>query len=256
MKRGMQEKSEQRVALVTGSSRGIGRAIVERLAEDGFTVIANVHSMTAEAKRLERTYVSQGKSISIVQADVADETQVKAMIRNVAARFGRLDVVVNSAGIIYNKHDETISSITRARLEEYFSVNVNGGIYVTRHAIPLLKKSHCGRVIYINTALSFVGTGRRFGYTISKTTNIGVVRALALECAPHRITVNAIVPGYIRTRMAHFPGKELIAKIARIPLRHLGEPTDVAHAVSFLATKGASYITGQHIHVNGGLFFS
>lgn len=244
------------VALVTGSSRGIGRAIVERLAGDGFIVVANVRSNTSEVVQLQRVYAKKKRNIHFMQADVADETQVQAMLREVAKRFGRLDIVVNNAGIVHNKEDETIGLISEKRLQEYFAVNVWGGIYVTRHAIPLLKKSPHGRVIFINSAVSFIGTGRRFGYAISKTTNVGVVRSLALELAPYHVSVNAVVPGYIRTRMVYLSGKQLAAKLARIPLGRLGEPADVAHVVSFLATPEAAYITGQHIHVNGGLFFA
>jgi 3-oxoacyl-[acyl-carrier protein] reductase len=248
--------SARPVALVTGGTRGIGKAIVEQLLRDGFFVIVNHRRTNGDTRKMKSQLQKASSHLHFFEADVSDEKSVRDAFRKIKKEFKVIDVVVSNAGIINNRTDETIGNISLSTLHRMIGVNFFGGIHILKEALPLMKRSSRGRIIFINSALSFIGTGRRFGYTTSKTVNVVTVRALALELAPWNICVNAVVPGYIKTRMYSFKGKELEAKLQKIPLGRLGSPEEVAHLVSFLCSAQSNYITGQHIHINGGLFFS
>lgn len=243
-------------ALVTGGTRGIGQAIVKQLVQDGFFVIINYPRASENTQKVKLQFKKVSSQVCFLEADVSNEKAVKRMFKIIKKDFKIIDVVINNAGIINNIRDETIENISLPALHCLVDVNLYGGVHILREALPLMKKSRRGRVVFINSALSFVGSSRRFGYIASKTANVGVVRALVHELAPWNICVNAVVPGYIRTRMSNFKGKVLKAKLQKIPLRRLGNPKEVADLVSFLCSTESNYITGQHIHINGGLYLS
>lgn len=242
-------------ALITGASTGIGRAIAQRLAEDGFRVLVNYKHSSSD--RLALSFASalreKKRECFLIRADVSKESEVKKMMEAVQKKFGILDVVVNNAGINQTKQ------FNRTRLTDFkdvVDVNLYGGILVVSHALPMLKKAKSPRVIFISSATAFLGSKNRSAYVVSKSALLGLHRALALDLAP-QILVNSVVPGYVDTELFRKSNRRPVSeKIARIPLRRIGKPEDIAGAVSFLCSKHASYITGQSIHVNGGLFFT
>ncbi len=245
-----------RIALVTGGIRGIGKAVVEDLHKNGFFVIVNYRKKNKETEKIIAEMSKNMKSLSFIEADISNKKNVEKMFKKIKAAHTHIDILINSAGIIETSKDETLENITEESLNKYLDTNFLGGIYVTQESIPLLKRSLSGRIIFINSALSFIGSKRRFGYVTSKTINVGTVRALSLELAPFKICVNAVVPGYIETRMSSFTGRELSTKLEKIPLNRIGSSEEVAYLVSFLCSNKSSYITGQHLHINGGLYLS
>lgn len=243
------------VALVTGGTRGIGKAIVEQLLQDGFFVIINYREESENTKKIRLTLQKKSPHLYFFKADIADEKTIKTIFRKIKKEIKTLDVIVNNAGII-NEKDETLENISLPKLHKIINTNIFGSIHILKEALSLIKKSSRGRIIFINSAISFVGSKNQFGYALSKTAAVGIVRALTLELAPWNICVNAIVPGSIRTRMIRQTGIALQEKLKKIPLGRLGEPKEVANLVSFLCSTKSNYITGQHIHINGGRFFS
>lgn len=244
--------STRRVALVTGGAVGIGRGTVERLARDGFSIVLHYHTSEKAAKALEKQLHSNGYNCTTLKADVSDEKQIKAMLSSMRKTFGRLDVVVNNAAINQAQH---IAELDAQDFDMMFAVNVRGAALVTKYALPLLRKSRNARVIFISSINAFRGSTDKIAYVASKAAILGITRNLALELAPH-ILVNAIAPGSIDTEMFRKLKTESITeRIKKIPLKRIGQPEDVASAVSFLCSPDSAYITGQCIHVNGGIFF-
>lgn len=250
------EHTYKKTALVTGASQGIGAAIARELAANDFAVVINYNKSRGMALDLERELKEKGACCMAIKADVSDKREVTAMVKSIDKRFGSLDVIVNNAGIIYNYADQTLENLKIRELYNAVNVNLYGSILTTKFCLPLLKRSKNSKIIFITSSLAFIGSRRRFAYVVSKSSVLGIVRALALELAPRGILVNAIVPGYIKTRMSQFSKKELQEKLKKIPLKRLGDPEEVAALVSFLASPRNTYITGQCIHLNGGLYFA
>lgn len=249
------ERSRRKTALVTGGARGIGKAIVQELANNDFAVIINYNKSRKPAAALERLLIKQNKECFFVKADISKRAEVEKMTRAIKRRFKSLDALINNAGIIYDKKDQKLENLNWEEYENTLNTNLTGALMTTKSLLPLLKKSRHPRVVFIASSLAFIGSRRRFAYVVSKAGIVGAVRALAMEMAPD-ILVNAAVPGYIKTRMANFSKKELAEKLKKIPLKRLGTPEETAKLVSFLASPQNTYITGQCIHINGGLFFS
>ncbi|MBY0293945.1 SDR family oxidoreductase [Patescibacteria group bacterium] len=244
------------MAIVTGGTRGIGKDIALQLLSEGFFVIVLYKKVRNEVRTFETSLKRKKARAVFIECDISKKEEVIRAVQEIKNITSHVDVLVNNAGIINNDADETLNSISDEDLDELMQTNFFGGLRLTKQLLPLLKKSKQGRIIFLNTALSFIGSPRRFGYIVSKTANVGAVRALALELAPSNICVNAVVPGYIQTRMSNFHGEELKKKLQKIPLERIGTPGEVANLVSFLASEKSAYITGQHIHINGGLFLA
>ncbi len=243
-----------KTALVTGASSGIGRAIARRLAEDSFRVVINYKDVEQEKNALVLAKILNRRTEAIaIRADVAKEKDVEKMINAINKKFGSLDAVINNAGI---NQTQPIEYLNFSDFQKVMDINVFGAMLVTRYALPLLKKSKSGRIIFVSSANAFLGGRARAAYAASKSALLGVHRALALELAP-KILVNSVVPGYIDTKMFRkFSREPVVKKLKRIPLHRIGRPEEVAAVVSFLCSDDASYVTGQSLHVNGGLFFS
>lgn len=251
----MTKRVPKRTALVTGGVEGIGRAVVLRLVEDGFRVAVNYRDAGTKKQALSvaRILESKNKEFMFIQADIANEKEVQKMLDEVGNRLGRLDVVINNAGINLTQGFRDAST---GDLDRVFGVNMWGAIWVTKYSLPLLQKAVSPRIIFISSVNSFVGSVNRSAYITSKSAILGLSKALALELAP-KILVNAVAPGYINTSMLKKFSKEpLSKKLQRIPLKRFGRPEEVASVISFLCSADSSYITGQCIHVNGGMFLS
>lgn len=241
-----------KVALITGGAGGIGGAITERLAEDGFSVVLNYNKSEKQAKKIARKLRQQGKHCLPIKADITNETAVTKMIKKTIATFKSLDVLVNNAGI---NRTQSFEEMTWPDYEELLDTNLRGAIIVTKQALPYLNKSKTAKIIFIASDNAFIGSSRRLAYVVSKSGILGLVKALTLELSPN-ILVNGIAPGYIETRMTKFSKNELKEKLKKIPLKRLGKPEEVASLVSFLVSDDNTYMTGQVIHINGGLFLS
>lgn len=242
----------RRVALVTGASRGIGRAIAQALARDGLFVVLNYQSNQAAA---EETLASIGgpQNGRLLQFDVADESAVDAAIKTIGEQEGRLDVVVNNAAVAI---DGLLLRTKTADFMRVINTNLSSVFFLCRAASRLLLKAkESGRIINLTSVVGETGNAGQVSYTSAKAGLLGLTRTLARELASRGITVNAVSPGYIDTDMTRATLTEDMRKqlTAQIPLGRTGKPEDVAAAVAFLASPAAGYITGQVLRVNGGL---
>lgn len=244
----------QKVALVTGGNQGIGAAVVTKLASDGFFVVINHHSDSSKqaaeqlAETLEREY---GIETMVLQADVADFDQVKEMVASIKDRFGRIDVLVNNAGIT---RDGLVMRMGAEQFESVVDTNLGGTFNCLRHVAPIMVKQRSGRIINISSVVGVYGNAGQVNYSASKAGIIGLTKSAAKELGSRNITVNAIAPGFIETAMtAQLDEKANAALTDRIALARLGQADDVAACVSFLASDDASYITGQVLGVDGGI---
>lgn len=248
----MKKHSARRVALVTGGAIGIGRAVAQRLARDGFSVVVNFRSSKQEAHKLEAELKSLGVESFFIQTDISQENSVKQMIATLKRRFNRLDAIVHNAGV---NIPEGIQQSSVKDFDTVLATNLRGPMLVTKYALPLLKKSSFASLVFISTINVFRGSPEKLAYMTSKAGIIGLGRSLAVDLAP-QIRSNIVVPGSIDTEMFRRLKSEPVAKrIKKIPLARIGDPEEIASVVAFLCSKDSSYITGQCIHVNGGAFF-
>lgn len=239
-------------ALVTGGSKGIGRATAIRLASAGFTVCINYLEDEEGAEAAKQSIEKSGGNAMIFRADVSDEKSVAALFSGILKEWGRLDVLVNNAGIYERANFESIDFGAWRRTLSY---NLDSAFLCTSQAVPVMKRQQHGRIINISSQLAFKGSTHGAHYSSSKAGMIGLTRSLAIELGKYGITVNMIAPGSIRTRILdNYSESQLEEMAARIPMRRIGEPEDIAAAVVFLASDEASYITGATINVSGGLF--
>jgi 3-oxoacyl-[acyl-carrier protein] reductase len=237
------------VALVTGASRGIGRAIAEGLAAAGFTVVVNYASSTTAAAEVVAAIEAAGGKAWSHQANVGVEEQVEGLFKAVLAREGRLDVLVNNAGIT---RDGLLLRMKTADWQSVIDLNLTGVFLCTRAASKVMLKARCGRIINITSVVALMGNAGQANYSAAKAGLLGLTRSNAAEFAPRGVTVNAVAPGFIASDMTEKLDKEAILKA--IPLGRMGRAAEVAGAVRFLAADpAAAYITGQVLQVDGGM---
>ena len=238
-----------KVALVTGASRGIGRAVASMLASRGARVIAAARAN--HARETVASITDAGGQAVAATLDVTDPPAVDALVQDVLAREGHLDILVNNAGIT---RDRSFKKMTQEMWDTVLAVDLTGVFAVTKQFIDGMSDRGWGRVINISSIVGEVGNFGQANYSAAKAGVIGLTKTLAREYARKGVTVNAIAPGFIRTRMLQdVPEKALEAVINMTPVGRLGEPTEIAAGVAFLASPAASYITGHVLDINGGM---
>lgn len=240
-----------RAAVVTGSSRGIGRAIALALAREGADVLVNYTGREAEAKSVAGEIEALGRRAVAFRADVSNPGEAARIVEAALESFGRLDILVNNAGIT---RDNLIPRIREEDWDAVMSVNLKGSFNCLKAAIRPMLKARWGRIINITSVVGVSGNAGQANYAASKAGLIGMTKSAAKEYATRNITVNAVAPGFIGTEMSMALPEEAKNRIlADIPMARLGTPQDVAAAVVFLAGEAAAYITGQVIMVDGGM---
>lgn len=243
-----------RIAVVTGGSRGIGRAICVALGRQGARVIVNFTANEAAAGETATAVAAAGGTAVAKRFDVADAAAVDAAFKEIVAAEGGLHILVNNAGVAVNG---LILGAKDADWKRSIDVNLNGTFHCVRAAIrPLMKAKDAGRIINITSITGEIGSAGQGAYVAAKAGVIGLTKTLAREYASRGITVNAVSPGYIETDMtaSELPAERRGELMKAIPLGRVGQPDDVAAAVTYLAGPGAAYVTGQVLRVNGGLF--
>lgn len=235
-----------KTVVVTGGSRGIGKAIVEKFAENGWNVILNYNKSIEAAKKIEKEF----KNVKIFKADVTNRKEVQAMFDYANTNFGNIDVLVNNAGIGCTG---LLQDLSFEEWQDVFNVNVNGVFHCTQEILPQILRNHTGKIINISSVWGMVGSSCEVAYSASKAAIIGFSKALAKEVGPSGITVNVVAPGIIMTDMvSQYTIEEFDAIREQIPLGEIGSTQDIANSVYFLASEAANYITGQVLSPNGG----
>ena len=244
--------SENKVALITGATRGIGKEIALELAENGFDIAVNCRNKNDESlKALKKEIEKNGVRCEFVEADVANFEQCEAMVKDTIEKFGRIDVLVNNAGIT---RDGLIMRMKKEDFEAVVDVNLTGTFNVTRNVIPYMIKQKSGRIISLSSVVGVAGNAGQTNYSASKAGIIGFTKSLAKEVASRNILVNAVAPGFIDTDMTKVLSDTVKDGIhAQIPLKRMGTPREVAKVVKFLASEDSSYVTGQVINIDGGM---
>ena len=240
-----------KVALVTGGSKGIGKAIAIRLAEKGVKVAINYNSSEDAAENLVKTIRESGGRALKVRADVSKLAQVTAMISNISNEWGGVNILVNNAGII---DDRLLVRMSDDSWQRVIDVNLNGTFYTTRSVLKDMMRERWGRIINIGSVVALRGNPAQTNYTASKAAIIGFTKALAKEVATRGITVNVIAPGYFETETTSVLSDDQRNRwLSLIPQGHFGDVDDVAHMAAYLADDKANYVTGQVISVDGGM---
>ncbi len=244
-------KLEGKVALVTGASRGIGRAIAEELAAEGAAVIINYNGSREAAEEVAAKIQEAGGKASVIQCSVADPEAVEAMMKQIVSEYKRLDILVNNAGIT---KDNLILKMKEEEFEAVLDTNLKGVFHTSKHAARQMLRQKAGSIVNISSISGVMGNAGQTNYAASKAGVIGFTKSLARELASREIRVNAVAPGFIETDMTEkLPESAAEAGKSQVPFGRFGKAQEVAKAVCFLASADASYITGQVLHVDGGM---
>ncbi|MEE4376090.1 MAG: 3-oxoacyl-[acyl-carrier-protein] reductase [Candidatus Competibacteraceae bacterium] len=244
-------KLTDKIALVTGGSRGIGKSIALELAREGAKVALNYRSSAAEAQATADEIKALGSDAFVAQGDVGESAQARNLVKQVLDHYGTIDILVNNAGIT---RDMFFKKLTDEAWHEVIKTNLDSVFYVTSATLPSMLEKNYGRIISISSFVGQKGNLAQTNYAATKAGLIGFSKSLALETAKNNVTVNTINPGFIATDMVLSIREDVQQKlIDQVPLRRFGTPEEVAKAVIFLAADG-DYITGQQINVNGGIY--
>ena len=242
---------EGKIAVVTGASRGIGKAIAKEFAAQGATVVINYNGSEEKADAVKHEIIEKGGAAQCMQCDVSNCDVCEDFIKAVINQFGRIDILVNNAGIT---KDGLLMRMSEEDFSDVIDVNLKGTFHCIRFASRQMMKQRCGRIINLASVVGICGNAGQINYAASKAGVIGMTKSAAKELASRGITVNAVAPGFIETEMTEvLPDKVKEEMRKQIPLARMGQPEDVAKAVAFLASDGAGYITGQVLQIDGGM---
>ena len=241
----------EKVAFITGATRGIGKEIALTLAKEGYAIALNYRSKNDALENLKQEIEANGVSCLCVQGDVSNFEQCETMVKEAIEHFGRMDVLVNNAGIT---KDGLLMRMKPEDFEQVLDINLVGTFNVTRQVIPYMMKQKQGRIINVSSVVGVTGNAGQTNYAASKAGIIGFTKSLAKEVASRNILVNAIAPGFIATDMTEVLSDKVKENIYnQIPLKRMGTAEEVAKVAKFLASEDSSYITGQVIHIDGGM---
>lgn len=239
------------VAVITGASRGIGRAIALKLAAEGASVVVTATSVEGAQRTADEIGAAGGKALA-VKVDVSVAAEVEELFKKTAEAFGRLDILVNNAGIT---KDGLLLRMKEADWDQVMDVNLKGAFNCTREAAKTMSKARYGRIVNVSSVVGEMGNPGQANYCASKAGMIGLTKSVARELARRNVTVNAVTPGFIETDMTHDLSEKAKESLQeQIPLGRLGGAEDIAAAVLFLVSEGAGYITGHVLSVNGGMY--
>ena len=244
-------KLEGKKALVTGASRGIGRAIALALAAEGADVVVNYAGSEAAAKAVAAEIEAMGRKALVLQADISSNEAATAMLDAAVKEFGRIDILVNNAGIT---RDGLLMRMKEEDWDAVLTTNLKAVFNCTKAAVKYMMKQKAGRIVSISSVVGLMGNAGQANYAAAKAGVLGFTKAVGKEVAARGITVNAIAPGFIQTDMTAVLSEKVVeGMLNTIPLHKLGDPEDIAKAVVFLVSDDAKYITGQTLHVDGGM---
>ncbi|HHD2753171.1 TPA: 3-oxoacyl-[acyl-carrier-protein] reductase [Clostridium perfringens] len=242
---------KDKVAVVTGGTRGIGRAIVLKLADEGANIVINYRSSDKEAEELKAILEEKGVKVLTVKCDISNFEDSKKLIDKCKEEFGKIDILVNNAGIT---KDTLIMRMKEEDFDSVIDVNLKGTFNCAKHASAIMLKQKFGKIINMTSVVGITGNAGQSNYAASKAGVIGLTKSLARELGSRGITVNAVAPGFINTDMTSVLSDKVKEEAMKnIPLKKLGNPEDIANLVGFLASDSANYITGQVINVDGGM---
>lgn len=243
--------SEKPVLFVTGGSRGIGKEVAIKFAENGYNIVSNYITESEELVATKKEIESKGAEVLLVKADVTKKEEIENLIDGAMTKFGRIDVLVNNAGIT---RDMLILKMKEEDFEKVIDTNLKGTFNVTKAVVPIMMKQRQGKIISLSSVVGVTGNAGQCNYAASKAGIIGFTKSLAKELAARNIRVNAVAPGFIGTRMTDCLKEDVKEQILnQIPLKRMGNPREVANVIYFLGSEESSYITGQVINIDGGM---
>ena len=242
---------EKQVVLVTGGSRGIGKSIALKYAENGYNIVINYVTDKTNVDELKKEFNKYGVECLIVKADVSKAEEVKNVVKQTIEKFGKIDVLVNNAGIT---RDTLLMRMKEEDFDKVIEINLKGTFLVTKAVTPYMIKKRNGRIINLSSVVGVTGNAGQSNYSASKAGIIGFTKSVAKELASRNIRANAVAPGFINTDMTSVLSDDVKANInAQIPMKRMGTAREIANVVYFLGSEESSYITGQVINIDGGM---
>ena len=244
-------EEERKIVLITGASRGIGKETAKVYAENGYDVAINYVSEKTDVEGIKKEFQDMGVKCLMVKADVSNEEDVNNMVEKVISEFGKIDVLVNNAGIT---KDTLLMRMSKEDFDKVIDINLKGTFLVTKAVSKYMMKKRCGSIINLSSVVGVAGNSGQSNYSASKAGIIGFTKSIAKELASRNIRANAVAPGFIETDMTNVLKDDIKENIGnQIPLKRMGTAREVAEVIYFLGTEKSSYITGQVINIDGGM---
>ena len=242
---------ERKVAFITGGSRGIGKEVALKFADNGYNIVINYVSDKTDTKGLEKEFTKRGVEALIIKADVTNTEQIENLVKEVIEKFGKIDVLVNNAGVT---KDNLLMRMSEEEFDKVVEVNLKGTFIVTKAVIKYMMKKRSGSIINLSSVVGVAGNAGQANYSASKAGIIGFTKSVAKELASRNIRANAVAPGFIETDMTAVLSDSVKENIHnQIPLKRMGTAKEVANLIYFLGSEESSYITGQVINIDGGM---